>query len=91
LTYGWLRDFVLPYRGLRVPARAAEVALLMGAVLAGYGWARLERSIQALGRWHRRLAACATMVAITLEYVAVPLTIVPAPMAPEPVYRWLAT
>ena len=28
---------------------------------------------------------------MTLEYVAVPLALVPAPTTPEPVYRWLAS
>ena len=35
--YPWLHDYVLPYRGLRVPARMAMVVGLALAILAGYG------------------------------------------------------
>lgn len=90
LTYGWLREFVLPYRGLRAPARAGGVSLLMIAVLAGCGWARLEQS----GRWRgvgtRAMAAAVVLAALALEYVAVPQTLIAAPTAPSPVYEWLA-
>ena len=90
LTYGWLREHVFPYRGLRAPARAGGVTLLMIAVLAGSGWARLERSrwLQTLSR--QRLAAIGLLAAIAIEYVTVPRRLVAAPVRPEPVYEWLS-
>ena len=45
----------------------------MGAVLAGYGWARLEQRARSLGRSRRHAAAYAVIAAMTLEYVAVPV------------------
>ena len=42
LTYGLLREHILLYEGLRAPARAAQIALLMVAILAGFALARLE-------------------------------------------------
>ena len=43
VLYPWLHDYVLPYRGLRVPARMAMVVGFGLAVLAGFGAARLSR------------------------------------------------
>ncbi len=43
VSYPWLHAYVLPYRGLRVPARMAMLVGLSLAVLAGYGAARLLR------------------------------------------------
>jgi len=40
-TYPFLHDYVLPYRGLRVPARMGMVVGLALAILAGYGTERL--------------------------------------------------
>jgi hypothetical protein len=66
VTYPWLHDYVLPYRGLRVPARMAMVVGLALSVLAGYGMARLYRSIR------NRTVAITVLVALTalvsLEY-----------------------
>jgi hypothetical protein len=90
LTYGWLREYVLPYRGLRAPARAGGVALLMIAVLAGFGWARLQRSrgwIAQIAGWP---IAAVVVAALALEYAAIPQTLVAAPTGPGPVYQWLA-
>ena len=40
-SYSWLHDYVLPYKGLRVPARMAMLVGLSLSVLVGYGIARL--------------------------------------------------
>ena len=87
LTYNWLREYVFAYRGLRAPARAGAIALLMIAVLAGYGWARLEQT----QRWlTNRSVAVALLLALALEYVAVPRTLIAAPTVASPLYEWLA-
>jgi hypothetical protein len=41
LTYHWLYEYLLPYKGLRVPARMAMLVGLALSVLVGYGVARL--------------------------------------------------
>src|SRR5207342_1267170 len=43
MVYPWLHEYVLPYRGLRVPARMAMVVGLGLAIFAGYGAARIVR------------------------------------------------
>jgi hypothetical protein len=83
--YRWLYDSVLPYRGLRVPARAAILVLLGTSVLAGYGLAR-ALSWRA-GRFARLTAAL--VVALTcLEYLTAP-QLVPVILPLSPWYRWL--
>jgi len=66
LLYAW----VLPFRGLRVPARADILVLLGTAVIAGYGLTRITRTI------HRpRLAAAvslAVVIAASVECLAAP-------------------
>jgi hypothetical protein len=90
LTYGWLREYVFPYRGLRAPARAGGVWLVLIAVLAGLGWARLQQG----GRWATRITrwplAAVVFVALALEYVVSPRPLITAPITPAPVYEWLA-
>jgi hypothetical protein len=88
-SYDWLREYVFPYRGLRAPARAGGIALLMIAVLAGFGWARLERR----PRFARLTAwplAAVPLAAVAFEYLAIPRSLIAAPTHPEPVYAWLA-
>lgn len=59
-----LRDWAVPYRGLRAPARAAIMALLVISVFAGSGAARL------LARFpSRRAATMATAVIVLLLLV----------------------
>jgi hypothetical protein len=41
VLYPWMHAYVLPYRGLRVPARMAIIVGLALAVLVGYGVARI--------------------------------------------------
>ena len=71
---GWIYDFlyawVLPYRGLRVPARADILILLGTAVLAGYGAARLAAR---MGRWRGAPAVLALLVGLaSAEYLSKP-------------------
>jgi hypothetical protein len=67
------------FRGLRAPARAAQLSLLMIGILAAYGMARLQTWFEV-----RRAAAsryvpalCASVLA--LEYASMPIGLRPAP------------
>jgi hypothetical protein len=91
LTFGWLRDHVVPYQGLRAAARAGQIALLMIAVLAGYGLARLEVVWLRRPSRRARMAIGAILAFAVLEYVAVPLALHPAPTTAGPVEQWLAS
>lgn len=62
--YGFLYDWVLPFRGLRVPARAAILILLAASVFAGFGLTRLLAWVTS-----RRLAALAATAVICLAMV----------------------
>jgi hypothetical protein len=82
--YPVLFEWVLPYRGLRVPARAMVMVLLSVAVLAGLGVARIQSGFRA--RPQLAIAALAIGVAST-EYFSRPsLKTVPAPAS-----SWYAT
>jgi hypothetical protein len=64
-SYNWLHAYVLPYRGLRVPARMAMLVGLSLSILVGYGVARLTANRS------RHAAAAITAaigVLIFLEY-----------------------
>ena len=69
--YGLLYEWVLPYRGLRVPARADILILLGTSVLAGYG---IERVAARMARWPRaRPAVLALVVGMaSAEYLSRP-------------------
>jgi hypothetical protein len=54
-SYGWLHELVLPYRGLRVPARMAMLVGMFLSVFVGYGVTRLRA---------RRSAPLASAVAL---------------------------
>jgi hypothetical protein len=69
-VYNLLYKWVLPYRGLRVPARATVLVLLGTSVLAGYG-------VRRLATWMRprvagAIAGAAVCVA-SIEYLSKPL------------------
>ncbi len=74
-TNGWIYDllyeWVLPYRGLRVPARADILILVGTSVLAGYGIARLAVRVE---RWRRAGPAVLALVIGTasVEYLSRP-------------------
>lgn len=69
-VYRVLYDWVLPYRGLRVPARAYILVLLGVSILAGFGVARVVRRIS------RRAVAGAVSAALVVmtcaEYFSKP-------------------
>jgi hypothetical protein len=88
VTYPWLHAYVLPYRGLRVPARMAMIVGLSLSILAGYGAARISRAIRSRPISVAAFLFVATLV--SLEYYSRPaLDNVPAP--PLPVYDILPT
>jgi hypothetical protein len=84
LLYPWLHEYVLPYRGLRVPARMAMVVGFGLAVLAGFGAARLLR-IAGGGRQRSALVALALTALVAVEYYSVPL-LARVPSRPSPIY-----
>ena len=87
LVFPWLRDYALPYRGLRVPARMAILVGLSLAILVGYGVARLWR------RWRQPWARYATLAVLTAlivtEYRS-NLVLKDVWLQPAPVYDALA-
>lgn len=80
-----LRDYLLPYRGLRVPARAAMLGQLALAVLAAGAVARLVPASRI------RAAALVGLVSagIVIDGLQVPLLLMRPPGAPIELSRWL--
>jgi hypothetical protein len=64
ISYPLLHTLVLPYRGLRVPARMAIVVGMCLAILAGYGVARLR------SRFRSRAASVAVLAIVSLLFLA---------------------
>lgn len=85
LLYPWLHSLVLPYRGLRVPARMAMLVGLSLAILAGYGVARIARTRKGPAS---RAALAAIAVAFAVEYYSRP-ELKAMPTAPPPIYELL--
>ncbi len=75
-TYRVLYDYVVPFRGLRIPARGGLIVGFSLAVLAGFGLARIRRSavIAGLG------------VLVCVEYLSRPLTMMTIATDPPRVY-----
>ena len=71
VLYPWLHDYLLPYRGLRVPARMAMVVGFGLAVLAGFGAARLSKMVGGGGRRAAPVALALTAL-VAVEYYSVP-------------------
>jgi hypothetical protein len=65
VLYRLLYEWVLPFRGLRVPARADILVLLGTAVFAGYGFARLRRRLT--GRFAGAVLAAALLAGASVE------------------------
>jgi hypothetical protein len=87
--YGLLYEYVLPFRGLRVPARATILVLLGTSVLAAFGWGRLSGWLQP----RRRLAAALAVIVLAgpaAEYLSRP-AVRPVDAGISPWYEWLAT
>ena len=77
--YGVLYNYMPGFNGVRVPARYAMIAGLFLAVLAGYGFAEIERALAprvttARGLTPRILAAIASVL-ILIEGAAIPMEI----------------
>ena len=74
-VYGFLYDWVLPFRGLRVPARAYVLVLLGIAVIAGVGLARVTRLSRGPegrpSRW-RGAIPLLLIALVSVEYVTAP-------------------
>jgi len=66
-VYRFLYDWVLPFRGLRVPARAYVLVLLSVAVIAGMGLARLTAPTT-----RRRVVVLTLIALVCLEYFTAP-------------------
>jgi hypothetical protein len=77
--FGWLRDHVEIFRGLRAPARAAQLSLLMIAILAAYGMARLQSWLQARRPAFSKYAPALCASVLVLEYASMPIALRPAP------------
>lgn len=65
-TFTSLHAVLLPFKGLRVPARFSLLAGMTLTILAGYGAARL------LARWPRRRAALVAAILIAVSVEALP-------------------
>ena len=50
-VYGWVREVVFTYRGLRAPARAGILVLLAISLLAAFGWAAILTPRSRDGAW----------------------------------------
>jgi hypothetical protein len=86
--YDWLREHVVFYRGLRVPARFGQLALLAFAVLAALGCARLN--VWLAGRVARPSLVMAGVLVLSFsEYLVHPLPLVAVPTAAPAAYAWL--
>jgi len=84
--YGWLRELVFTYRGLRAPARAGILVMFAIAVLAAYGWAFI---LARRPRW--RVAGTALVLSVlVVEYAAMPPGWLELPRRPPAVADWLA-
>jgi hypothetical protein len=83
-SYPLLRWLVPAFHGLRVPARISMLVGFSLAVLAGYGIARLTRSVPPRVRW-----AIAGLAAVVLLIEVRPrLPSVPVDLTPDPIYAY---
>jgi hypothetical protein len=87
VTYPWLSAVLLPYRGLRVPARFALLVGMSLAVFAGLGVARLGARMRTNAARLGLATICTLAVCVDSRPV---LDLTPVPLRP-PVYRWLAS
>lgn len=81
-----VRSMVLPYQGLRVPARMFVIVSACLAVLASYGVAKLLQRVAPRAEW---LVVLILGGVILLESISVPLPLEAVP-PPAGVYVWLA-
>jgi hypothetical protein len=79
LLYPWLHSYVLPFRGLRVPARMAMIVGLTLAILGGYGTARICTRLR-----DRRSAVLASVFLLLLAFAEYRSTLVLKKIWAEP-------
>jgi hypothetical protein len=84
--YGWVRELVFTYRGLRAPGRAGILALLAVALFAAYGWAAI---LARFPRW-RVVGTGLVMAVLTVEYASTPRELLPLPTEAPALAHWLA-
>lgn len=84
--YGWVREVVFTYRGLRAPGRAGILVLLAVSLLAAYGWAT---TLARFPRW-RVVGTGLLMAVLTVEYVSLPRELLPLPTEPPALAQWLS-
>jgi hypothetical protein len=82
-----LQNHVSAYRGLRVVARIGAVVLMLIAILAGYGVARLLAQVPR--RSLARISVVALGVVLVAEYLMWPMRLEAVETRPGEVYRWL--
>ncbi len=87
IVFPTLRDYVLPFRGLRVPARFSMLVGLSLSVLAGYGVVRLREWLRPKGG--RLVAALPVAFATVLLAEDVPnLVLTEMPVRPPLIYDY---
>ena len=69
-TFPWLRAWVLPYRGLRVPSRFAMLVVVSLVILAGLGVARIAARLGSRGRL---LLVALVLIAAVVEARTIPV------------------
>jgi hypothetical protein len=84
-----LREHVEIFRGLRAPARAAQLVLLFIGVFAAYGLIRLHAWLQTRRSPVAAYAPALCASVLVLEYAAMPVALLPAPPR-SPSSAWLA-
>jgi len=82
-----LQQHTEAYRGLRVVARIGGVVLMLAAVLAAFGTARLLARIRALST--ARVIAVVVAVLVTVECLMWPMQLEAVETRPGEVYAWL--
>ena len=85
--YQLLRAVVLPYRGLRAPARASILVFMALAALGAYGWTRLMRG---RSKSWTTVATIVMAAALLIEFRTTMDRWLTVPSEPADVYRWLA-
>jgi len=91
LLLGWLYDHVVIYRGLRVPARFGQIALLAAGILAGFGLVRVLDWVRMRRPHLLRSVTAAIGAIVVLEYLMYPQVLVPIDTTPSAVAAWLDT
>lgn len=87
LTYEPLYRLLLPYRGLRVPARAGMLVGLGLCILGGFGLARLLRG---RSRWVQGALLTGALAGLVADSAMRPLPLSEVPAKVPAIYAWLA-